>query len=207
MSPPSAPRYSVGVRNQCRVRPRTTALSHGLSISALRFKKSEFFSKEQEVWSLFLQGRSTPEEKIRLVREVRTDLPNFCVLFFPSLRGKQASVASLLWLQSASTLLDTLRLENKSEPREASNSLTPSSSPGLRVRFVPGVLLFIAPLARPRVLHFAALGSTQSPQPLQPPGSRRDFATQGLAGGSRRPWERAAPLPGRVEALFVYGHR
>lgn len=180
-------------------------LSHGLSISALMFKKLEgFFSKEQEVWSLFLQGRSTPEEE-RLVREVRTGLPNFCILFFPSLREKQASIACLPWLQSAIILLNTSRLENKSEPGEASNSLTLASSLGFRVRFVPGVLLFIAPLGWPRVLLYAGFGATRSPQPLQL--QRRSLPPEHWQEAAGRPWESAAALPGRVEALFVYGHR
>lgn len=69
-----------------------------------------------------------PEGKIRLVREVQAALPSFCIVLSSCLRGQQASTAFSPRLQPASILLDTLMLENKSEPGEVRNSLTPASS-------------------------------------------------------------------------------
>lgn len=128
LSPPSTALHSVGVRNQCCVRPQTMALSHGLSISALRFKELEvFFHRAGSLGSVFAREKHVRGEN-RRVKEMQTALPSFYILFFSSLRGKQDSTASLPWLQSASTLLDTLLLENKSEPRKVSNCLIPASS-------------------------------------------------------------------------------
>lgn len=128
LSPPSPPLHLVGVRNQCWVRPRTMALSHGLFISAQRFKEFEgFFYRAGSLASVFAREKHVRGEN-RLAKEMQTALPSFCILFFSSLRGKQDSTASLPWLQSASILLDTLLLENKSEPRKVSNCLIPAAS-------------------------------------------------------------------------------
>jgi len=63
------------------------------------------------------------------------------------------------------------------------------------------MLLSVAPLAWLRVLHFAALRVTTVPQPPAAVGSL--LPEQKAAG---RPWESTALLPGRAEALFIYGH-
>lgn len=86
-----------------------------------------FFLKGRKSGLCFCKGEACQRRKQTCQRDADC-LTQLCVLFFSSFRGKQASTASLPWLQSASILLDALMLEYKSEPRKVSNRLTPASS-------------------------------------------------------------------------------
>lgn len=92
------------------------ALSHGLSISVPRLKELEgFFYRAGSLASVFAR------EKIDLSKRCRLPCPAFVFYFSPP-NMREARLPSL----SAGIPLDTLLLENKSEPRKV--SLVPASS-------------------------------------------------------------------------------
>lgn len=152
------------------------ALSHGLFISALRFKELEgFFSKGQEVWALFLQGRSTSEEKIDLSKRCTLLYPAFVFYFSPLSDGsKPPQPPCLGYSQPASFLIHSCWKTSLSLERWAiALSLLQA---GTKSKIFISVVLFIAQPAWP---------SLCSPWGRRFPTSRREFAARAGAGGRR----------------------